>query len=197
MLLTATALAIPFATALTVSPAPEQKYLYASMSANGDLVSKVITQSELNAMTAKDGYETCAGDAPSTPGCHLNDAVGPWGAITFGFTLPIPSGFTSPAGNVKVHNEQVYAALTSSQAGTGVNFFCDFKETPNSGAPTFRCAVDGPQNWPTQYGASLHVEFFAWMLTTGGNAEKTRTVLGPAGVVIPGLGQYTGLLESF
>lgn len=178
-------------TLLVAAPAAgsaEPRYLLVVDTPEG-IVETIVTQSEV------DATRTCALDAPTTVSC-TNGPVTRSFAAGHGLLLPIPSGFTTPAGVVPVHKMMFTSFLRS--ASTERIFRCEVTETPapaGTGAITFSC-FPGSGAFPP-VGASMTQTAIAFAVTTGGATDTNAlSVYQSTGgqVLLPGLGRVTAQL---
>lgn len=153
------------------------------------IVERTLSQEEADAML------TCGIDSPTTPSC-VNGPRTRVFAAGHGLLLPIPSGFSTPAGNVPVHKMMFTSFLRS--ASTERIFRCEVLETPapaGSGAVTFTC-FPGSGSFPP-VGASMTQTAIALAAPQGGAADTTSLqVYQQTGgqVILPGLGKVTAQL---
>lgn len=188
--------------AFAASPASaeEAKYLVVSDTPEG-IVQKVMTQSELDAIAR------CTLNAPDTPSC-ANGPVRRGFSASHGLALPIPSGFSSAAGTVPVH-QMAFTSILSS-ATTARTFRCDVNENPlpsvssgvggTAGAIQFRCFAGSGSFPPIGAMMTQTAIGFATPSTNTASAQAgdqtaltIYTTTGGA-VLIPGLGTVTAQL---
>lgn len=185
--------------AFAASPASaeEAKYLVVSDTPEG-IVQKVMTQSELDAIAR------CTINAPETPSC-ANGPVRRGFSASHGLALPIPSGFSTAAGVVPVH-QMAFTSILSS-ATTARTFRCDVNEN-DLPAPAgdglsgvvFRCFA-GSGSFPP-LGAMMTQTAIGFATpsthTTSAQAgdQTALTIYTTTGgaVLIPGLGTVTAQL---
>lgn len=190
--LIATAIVAMMASGVFAAPAAafEQKYMLVSDTPEG-IVQREITQSELDVIVQ------CGIDSPTTSTC-TNGPLPRVGA-SHGLALPIPSGFTTPAGNVPVH-KMIFTSFLRSNAGTERIFRCEVNEAPapaGTGAVTFAC-FPGSGTFPP-VGSSM-TQFAAALAATNGGAADTASLqayqASGGQILLPGLGRVTAQLQN-
>lgn len=168
----------------------EQKYILVSDTPAG-IVSREVTQSEL------DEIRQCAIDSPTSATC-MNGPILRVGA-THGLALPIPSGFSTPAGSVPAH-KMIFTSFLRSNAGTERIFRCEVTETPapaGNGAVAFAC-FPGAGSFPP-VGSMMTQTAYAFAATQGGASDTYALQVFQAtggSVVLPGLGRVTAQLQN-
>ncbi|HUR69604.1 MAG TPA: hypothetical protein VM370_10190 [Candidatus Thermoplasmatota archaeon] len=154
------------------------------------IIEREVTQSEVDIML------TCSADAPTVASC-VNGPATRVSAAGHGLLLPIPSGFSSPAGTVPVH-KMIFTSFLRSNAATERVFRCEVTETPapaGTGAIAFTC-FPGAGGFPP-VGSAMTQEAVGLLATQGGAADTTSLQVYQAtggDVVLAGLGKFSAQL---
>lgn len=168
----------------------EQQYLVILDTPDG-MVQRVLAESELDVTL------TCSVDAPSAPSCQNGPIVRVFGA-SHGIALPIPSGFTSPAGNVPFHQVRVLSILTSTT--TERVFHCTIWQA--NGPVTFGCGTPASTGSFPPIGAAM-TQTAVGIFTPAHAAnspllgdQTTEQLYFDADILVPGFGKFNAVLTA-